>query len=110
MRDARFSLPRAAAKSRIMILVVDNYDSFTWNIVHYLRELGAAVEVARNDELSVADALTSEAGPELRDDIVPTSGARNQRVVGSGRTLTVVRAQTGGTVHLLTHRIWLPTP
>ena len=61
MRDARFSPPRAAAKSRIMILVVDNYDSFTWNIVHYLRELGAAVEVARNDELSAADALTSEA-------------------------------------------------
>ena len=44
-----------------MILVIDNYDSFTWNLVHYLRELGAAVEVARNDALSVADALASGA-------------------------------------------------
>ncbi|HEY9552858.1 anthranilate synthase component II [Allosphingosinicella sp.] len=44
-----------------MILVVDNYDSFTWNIVHYLRELGAAVEVVRNDELSAAEALATGA-------------------------------------------------
>ena len=40
-----------------MILVLDNYDSFTWNLVHYLRELGAEVRVARNDELSVDEAL-----------------------------------------------------
>ena len=40
-----------------MILVVDNYDSFTWNIVHYLRELGAAVEVVRNDEVTAAEAM-----------------------------------------------------
>jgi anthranilate synthase component 2 len=40
-----------------VILVVDNYDSFTWNLVHYLRELGAAVEVARNDAITVAEAL-----------------------------------------------------
>lgn len=40
-----------------MILVLDNYDSFTWNIVHYLRELGATVEVVRNDEISAAEAL-----------------------------------------------------
>ena len=32
-----------------MILVIDNYDSFTWNLVHYLKELGAEVEVVRND-------------------------------------------------------------
>ncbi len=44
-----------------MILVVDNYDSFTWNLVHYLRELGAEVRVARNDELSAAEALGSGA-------------------------------------------------
>ena len=35
-----------------MILVIDNYDSFTWNLVHYLMELGAEVEVVRNDALS----------------------------------------------------------
>ncbi len=40
-----------------MILVIDNYDSFTWNLVHYLHELGAATEVVRNDALSVAQAL-----------------------------------------------------
>jgi anthranilate synthase component II len=44
-----------------MILVVDNYDSFTWNLVHYLRELGAEVRVERNDALSAADALASGA-------------------------------------------------
>ena len=42
-----------------MILVVDNYDSFTWNLVHYLRELGAEVAVARNDEIGAAEALAS---------------------------------------------------
>ena len=36
-----------------MILMIDNYDSFTYNVVHYLAELGAEVKVIRNDELSV---------------------------------------------------------
>ncbi len=40
-----------------MILVVDNYDSFTWNLVHYLAELGARVTVRRNDVLSADEAL-----------------------------------------------------
>lgn len=44
-----------------MILVIDNYDSFTWNLVHYLQELGAAVSVRRNDELSAAEAMASNA-------------------------------------------------
>jgi anthranilate synthase component 2 len=44
-----------------VILVLDNYDSFTWNLVHYLREVGAAVEVRRNDELSAAEALAGGA-------------------------------------------------
>ena len=48
-----------------MILVVDNYDSFTWNIVHYLRELGATVRVVRNDALSAAEALASGAAALL---------------------------------------------
>ena len=39
-----------------MILVVDNYDSFTWNLVHYLAELGAPTHVVRNDDLSVDEA------------------------------------------------------
>lgn len=44
-----------------MILVIDNYDSFTWNLVHYLMELGAKVEVVRNDALSVGQAMSSGA-------------------------------------------------
>ncbi len=40
-----------------MILVIDNYDSFTYNLVHYLNELGAETVVQRNDALSVAAAL-----------------------------------------------------
>jgi anthranilate synthase component 2 len=40
-----------------MILVVDNYDSFTYNLVHYLNELGAETLVRRNDAVSVAEAL-----------------------------------------------------
>jgi anthranilate synthase component 2 len=39
------------------VTLIDNYDSFTFNLVHYLGELGAEVSVWRNDELSVADAL-----------------------------------------------------
>jgi len=40
-----------------MILVIDNYDSFTYNLVHYLSELGATTMVRRNDALSVDEAL-----------------------------------------------------
>ena len=38
-----------------MILMIDNYDSFTWNVVQYLWELGAEVDVQRNDAISLAD-------------------------------------------------------
>jgi len=44
-----------------MILVIDNYDSFTWNLVHYLMELGAEVKVVRNDALTVQQAMESGA-------------------------------------------------
>lgn len=40
-----------------MLLLIDNYDSFTWNLVHYVGELGAEVQVHRNDALSVEDAM-----------------------------------------------------
>ncbi|MHA6723598.1 anthranilate synthase component II [Sphingomonas sp. RS2018] len=43
------------------ILVIDNYDSFTWNLVHYVMELGAEVRVVRNDELTAAEALATGA-------------------------------------------------
>lgn len=48
-----------------MILVIDNYDSFTWNLVHYLMELGAEVEVVRNDAISAGQALSSGAAAFL---------------------------------------------
>jgi anthranilate synthase component II len=58
-----------------MILVVDNYDSFTWNLVRYLREIGAETRVERNDALTPAEALASGAeailispGPGTPDD------------------------------------------
>ncbi|WP_156679076.1 anthranilate synthase component II [Sphingomonas profundi] len=44
-----------------MILVIDNYDSFTWNLVHYLQQLGAEVEVVRNDAIAAGQALSSGA-------------------------------------------------
>ena len=56
------------------VLVVDNHDSFTWNLVHCLVQLGAAVEVRRNDALSggeaarFADAVVVSPGPGTPDD------------------------------------------
>ena len=44
-----------------MILVIDNYDSFTFNLVHYLMELGAEVRVERNDALTASEAVASGA-------------------------------------------------
>ncbi|QHQ34731.1 anthranilate synthase component II [Algicella marina] len=40
-----------------MLLLIDNYDSFTYNLVHYLGDLGAEVDVHRNDALTVQDAM-----------------------------------------------------
>ena len=58
-----------------MILMIDNYDSFTYNLVHYFQELGARMRVVRNDKIGVADALASRPdaivlspGPKTPDD------------------------------------------
>ena len=58
-----------------MILMIDNYDSFTYNLVHYLNELGAETRVYRNDDLSAAaaialkpDAVLLSPGPCTPDD------------------------------------------
>jgi anthranilate synthase component 2 len=40
-----------------MLLLIDNYDSFTWNLVHYLGELGSVPEVVRNDKITVEAAI-----------------------------------------------------
>jgi anthranilate synthase component 2 len=68
-----------------VILVIDNHDSFTWNLVHYLKELGAAVEVARNDELTPSEALASGADGFL---ISPGPGTPG----GAGISLRLVGA------------------
>lgn len=43
-----------------MIILIDNYDSFTFNLYQYLGDLGASVEVHRNDKISVADVLAKK--------------------------------------------------
>ena len=55
------------------VLVIDNYDSFTYNLVHYLEELGANVSVRRNDkveldEISEFDGLILSPGPGIPDE------------------------------------------
>ena len=42
------------------VTLIDNYDSFTWNLVHYLGALGAKVTVRRNDKISVADVIAAK--------------------------------------------------
>jgi anthranilate synthase component II len=60
-----------------MILLIDNYDSFTFNLVHYLGDLGAVCDVRRNDSLSVDEALALE--PEA---IVLSPGPCSPREAG----------------------------
>ena len=43
-----------------MLLMIDNYDSFTWNLVQYFAELGAEVKVVRNDEYTVPELLAMQ--------------------------------------------------
>jgi anthranilate synthase component 2 len=64
-----------AGPERIRVLVVDNYDSFTYNLVQYLAELGAEPEVRRNDQVTVAecaalepDAIVLSPGPGRPED------------------------------------------
>ena len=88
---------RAAGAMRpaaAMILVVDNYDSFTWNLVRYLREIGAQVRVERNDSLSAAEALASGAEAIL---ISPGPGAPDD----AGISLALVAACAAARLPLL---------
>jgi len=48
---------RSSAQDSPMLLLIDNYDSFTYNLAHFLGELGAQVDVRRNDALSVGQAM-----------------------------------------------------
>ena len=73
-----------------MILVIDNYDSFTWNLVHFLCELGAKVEIARNDEIGVADAMGSGAEGFL---ISPGPGAPEDAGISLGLVAACAEAR-----------------
>ncbi len=73
-----------------MILVIDNYDSFTWNLVHYLMELGSEVRVVRNDALTAAEAIASNAHAFL---ISP--GPKTPTEAGISLDLVAACADTG---------------
>src|SRR5438132_2228088 len=60
--DAVSTLQSAIDWVTTMILVIDNYDSFTYNLVQYLGELGADVEVVRNDRKTVDELLARKPG------------------------------------------------
>ena len=54
------ALERTSARAMTKVTLIDNYDSFTYNLVHYLGALGADVTVWRNDKVSVADVLAAK--------------------------------------------------
>ncbi|MBI1172166.1 aminodeoxychorismate/anthranilate synthase component II [bacterium] len=73
-----------------MLLLIDNYDSFTYNLVHYLGELGADVKVLRNDALDVQAAMALK--PEA---IVLSPGPCDPDQAGICLPLTLAAAETG---------------
>jgi anthranilate synthase component II len=76
--------------SHNMLLLIDNYDSFTWNLVHYLGELGAEVTVRRNDALDVQAAMALR--PEA---IVLSPGPCTPNEAGICLALVEAAAETG---------------
>jgi anthranilate synthase component 2 len=77
-----------------MLLLIDNYDSFTYNLVHYLGELGADVRVVRNDAMSVQEAIALR--PEL---IVLSPGPCDP--AAAGICLSLTRAAASADIPLL---------
>ncbi|MGH1367331.1 MAG: anthranilate synthase component II [Maritimibacter sp.] len=73
-----------------MILLIDNYDSFTYNLVHYLGELGAEVDVVRNDAIDVQEAMGRGA-----EAIVLSPGPCDPDQAGICLPLALAAAETG---------------
>ena len=73
-----------------MLLLIDNYDSFTWNLVHYLGELGAEVTVQRNDALDVQAAMALRPAA-----IVLSPGPCDPDAAGICLPLTLAAAEAG---------------
>jgi anthranilate synthase component 2 len=73
-----------------MLLLIDNYDSFTYNLVHYLGELGAEIEIRRNDAIDVQEAMA------LRPSgILLSPGPCDPDQAGICLSLTKAAAETG---------------
>ena len=70
------------------ILMIDNYDSFTYNLVQYLGELGAQVEVVRNDQVSVDEVAASDASHVM---VSPGPGTPDQ----AGISMPAIEALAG---------------
>lgn len=73
-----------------MLLLIDNYDSFTYNLVHYVGALGADVRVVRNDALTVQDAMGMRP-----DAILLSPGPCDPDQAGICLPLTLAAAETG---------------
>ncbi len=73
-----------------MITVIDNYDSFTWNLVQYLWELGAEVKVYRNDERTVAEVIA-----ERPSHLLISPGPCSPNEAGISLALIPAAAQAG---------------
>ncbi len=71
-----------------MVILIDNYDSFTFNLVHYLGELGADVAVHRNDKLTPSDVIAADP-----DAIVLSPGPCTPNEAGIGLDLIETAAQ-----------------
>jgi anthranilate synthase/aminodeoxychorismate synthase-like glutamine amidotransferase len=93
------------------VLVVDNYDSFVYNLVQYLGELGAEPEVVRNDEITVAEALErapdavlvspgpgTPADAGISNDVIRAFTERRTPVLGVCLGLQCIGEVFGGTV------------
>ncbi|MGB3807286.1 MAG: aminodeoxychorismate/anthranilate synthase component II [Erythrobacter sp.] len=84
----------SSAREAPDILVIDNYDSFTFNLVHYLMELGVEVHVERNDAISASEAIATRAKGVL---ISPGPCTPNE----AGNSLDIVAACADTTTPLL---------
>jgi anthranilate synthase component 2 len=86
---ARAEKDRETGAGMPSVTLIDNYDSFTWNLVHYLGSLGATVTVHRNDKISVAQVMASQP-----DAIVLSPGPCTPREAGICLDLVTAAAQT----------------
>lgn len=94
-----------------MLLLIDNYDSFTYNLAHYLGELGAEVDVRRNDALTAAEAVALKpshivvspgpCGPDQAGiclDLIKAAGAAKIPLFGVCLGLQCIGQAFGGTI------------